>query len=127
MNNIAEKVMAILMDCLFERTEPADSDVLVVDGIVRKFGLHPERLESHRQEVKDILREMPRQFFKVNGGGGWSFLNLCNDKNGNQWGEHLHMEALVVLAIGLKLGRYCLPRNMWNVFPGGMPYVEFDV
>ena len=37
------------------------------------------------------------------------------------------MEDLVVLALGLKLGDYLLPREVWSSFPGRMPYVVFDV
>jgi hypothetical protein len=54
-------------------------------------------------------------------------LSLFEDKHGNHWGEHINMNELCVLAIGLKLGNWCLPREMWTAFPGGMPYIGFDV
>lgn len=48
----AEAVQKILRDCLFKKEEIVDgkppADVVIVDGIVRKFGLHKQRLESHR-------------------------------------------------------------------------------
>ena len=133
MNDIAGKVNTIMLDSLFRDEEIATwtekalpSDAVMVDGITQKFGFHPHRLESHREEVRDLLLQMPINFHEATG-GGWSFLNLCMDKTGHQWGEHTDMESLIVLAIGLKLGSYTFPRDMWKVFPGSMPYVVFDV
>lgn len=128
MENIAEKVNAIAKDCFPNDDELENgwpSDAVLVDGIVAKFGFHPGRLESHRQEVKEIIDLMPRQF-RAGTGGGWSFLNLCLTEAGEQWGEHSDMELLVVLAIGLGLGKFQMPRELWSVLPGGMPYVVFE-
>lgn len=130
MENIADKVHAIIMDSLYKTEEVPDglppADAVIAEGIRGKMGFHPGRLESHRAEVVAILREMPETFHKGTG-GGYSFLGLCEDKNGAQWGEHTNMDELCVLAIGLKLGDWCLPREMWPVLPGGMPYIGFDV
>jgi hypothetical protein len=102
------------------------SDAIIVDGIVRKFALHRQRLESHRPGVIEMLSALPDEFFEGKG-GGWTFLNMCNDKGGHQWAEHRDMEALCVLAIGLKLGHFQMPREMWSAFPGGVPYVVFSL
>lgn len=135
MENIAAKVEAIILDCLYQKEELTEAELepggappgaILVEGLVRTFGLHPGRLESHREEVKAILLEMPAVFHKGNG-DGMSFLNLCNDKNENLWGQHRDMEALCCLAIGLGMGQFMLGREMWSVFPGGVPYVGFDV
>ena len=37
------------------------------------------------------------------------------------------MEQLFVLGMGLGLVKYGLPRSMWNVLPGGMPYISIDL
>jgi len=95
----------------------------IVQGVVRDFGLHPERLEAQREKVKGWLRQLPDEFHNA-AGGGWSFLNLCQTKDGDQWtGEHRVMEAFCVLSIGLGLAEW-LPgeRTMWEILPGGMPY-----
>ena len=130
MENIAAKVHDIIMDSLYKPEEVPDnvppSDAVIAESIRGKMGFHPGRLESHRAEVVAILREMPENFH-ASGGGGYSFLALCEDKNGVQWGEHMNMDALCSLAFGLKLGEWCLPREVWSVLPGGMPYVVFDV
>ena len=33
------------------------------------------------------------------------------------------MDALFCLGIGLDVAGYVLPRDMWTVFQGGMPYI----
>jgi len=121
-----------MRDCLFKEEEVPDrkppADAVIVEGIMQKFALHKMRLEGHRQDVIDMIGELPKEFLTGEGnGGGWSFLNLCMDKRGSQWGEHPTMEALCVLAIGLGMGKWCLPREMWSVLPGSMPYVQFTV
>lgn len=117
-----QKVMALMTDCLHGSQDGA----LVVDGIVRKFGFSSEKVAARSDEIREILDDMPEQFHAAHG-GGWSFLNLCIDKNGRQWtGEHRAMEALVALGIAAGMASYVLPREMWHVMPGGMPYVVFD-
>lgn len=130
MDDIAEKVDAILRHCLYKSEEISDgkvpADAVEAKGILHNFYFHPQRLESHREDVAKILVEMPSAFHRTSG-GGWSFLQLCMDKNDNQWGEHSNMEQLVCLAIGLGMGKYCMPRDLWPALPGGMPYVVFDL
>ncbi len=127
---IAEKTTSIIKDCLFKPEEIVDGKppekFVLVEAIMQKWSFHPERLECHRQEVIDLLKLMNPAFLK-SGGGGWSFLNMCMDKDDRQWGEHRNMEELIVLAIGLKLGSFQFPRDMWDALPGGMPYVVFDI
>lgn len=130
MNNIATKVEDIVKYCLYNDNEMSEDgsipkDAIIVDGIMTKMGFHPNRINEKKEEIKNILNEMPDYFHK-NQGGGWSFLNLCNDKNDVQWGEHHDMENLVILSIASGYGSYLMPKNMWSGLPGGMPYVVFD-
>lgn len=136
MKDIAERIQAIMQDCLYNDKECAElslsphghippPDSVVVDGIVRSFAFHPGRLQKNKEKIAEILREMPANFQQKTG-GGWSFLNLCMDKNGDLWGQHPNMEELVVLGIATKQAAYCLPKELWNALPGGMPYVVFD-
>ena len=132
MNTInPQAVEATLIDCLFTDEEAPDGkppkDAVMAEGILRNFGLHPQRLESHREEVKGWL-DLLSDDFRYGGGGGMSFLNACYDRNGEQWtGLHLRMEQLFVLGIGLGMARWTLPREMWDVLPGGMPYVTVGI
>ncbi len=120
----ADNVNWAFRDSLFQDGEP-NKKYIKVEGIMDSFGFHPERLESHRLEVLDWISQLPPEFLK-SGGGGWSFLNLCNRADGQQWADdHKTMQALCCLAIGLDLGRWLLLRDFWSAFPGGMPYVQF--
>lgn len=131
MNNIANKIENIIKYCLYTNEEiPEDGstpkDAIIVNGIMDNMGFHPDRINEKKEEIKNILEEMPVSFHS-SGGGGMSFLNLCNDKNGVQWGEHRDMGNLVILSIASGYGSYSMPRAMWKHLPGGMPYIVFDI
>lgn len=128
----AGRLHEIVVDSLFTDEEVNRSpipgppeDAVVVDGVMSMFGFHPERLESHRAEVREMLETLRDEFW-LSKGGGWSFLNLCEDRDGNLWGQHRDCEALCVLAIGLGLGSFPLPREIWPVLPGSVPYFVFE-
>ena len=118
----SKNVENAFLDCLFREGEDTTNHV-EVKGITLNIGFHPERLESHREEIKQMLSELPDEF-QASKGGGWSFLNACNDKKGNQWTDlQAIMEQLFLLGIGIDEARFQLPRKMWSVLPGGMPYI----
>jgi hypothetical protein len=119
--SLAERVDACVIECL---NGTADGAILV-EGIVNNFGFSQTAIDSHREEIAGLLNEMPPEFHKA-GGGGWSFLNLCLDKHGNQWGEHRNMEVLCCLGIAAGMAKWLLPREVWSALPGGVPYVGFD-
>lgn len=128
----AEKVDRIVMHCLYTDSEvkglkegAKPKGCVVVRGILSTFGFHPGRLKESKAELEQVIREVVPDEFLEDRGGGMSFLNLCNDREGNQWAEHRTMEALCALAIGLELASFPAPKEMWSAFPGGMPYVTF--
>lgn len=115
------------MNCLFEDEEikgKDDKDIIYVPvkGIMTNIGFHPERLESHREEVKELLSQLPEPFFKSKG-GGWSFLNMPMNNKNEQWGEQRNAEQLLLLGMGLGLAEIQLPRELWSTLPGGVPYL----
>ena len=119
-------IRAILLDCLFKPEELPDPTqpppgAVIVEGLVNKFGLHPERLEKHRATVVALIAELPAKFKD-----GASFLEMTNDRHGRQWTDfHRDMEALLVLGLGLKLMVLPLPDPLtWGIMPGGLPYVK---
>lgn len=116
----ATKVDEIFRDCLFKDNESHEGAIMV-EGVAHNFGFHPERTLSHRNEIRELLDELPKNFFE-DSGGGWSFLQACVDKHGNHWGEHLHMEQLFCLGISLGLVRELMPKALRSVLPGGVPY-----
>ena len=117
-SNMSELTSNAFMDCLFDDDEDIANQVKV-EGITYMFGFHSQRLEEKRELVTALLSELPAEFRK-----GWTFLNLCTTKDGEQWtSNHSVCEQLVVMAIGLGLMKYCLPRKMWAILPGGVPYL----
>jgi len=126
MNNLAERVDLVIMDCLYKPEEVPDNkspvDAVIVKGIVRTFAFHPARLTLNKANITEMISEMNSTFHK-SGGGGWTFLNMCVDKNDQQWGEQSNCEALLCLAIGTEQGGYLLPREMWSSLPGSVPYI----
>ena len=122
-----EEVNKAFYDCLY-RPEEATGDkppenAVTVEGILTKGDFNSRRLESHRERVVSWLKLLPTEFRK-SGGGGWSFLQACNEADGYQWtGLHQRMEQLFMLGIALGAVEWCLPREMWSILPAGMPYV----
>lgn len=125
----SENVSAVFMDCLFRDEEiptldknPESGQFLKGIGVATQVGFHPERCNGHKQDVIDML-DCLDDAFKKSGGGGMSFLNMCMDKNGEQWtGIHRVVDQLVCLGVALGLVELT-PREMNAVLPGGVPYV----
>ena len=115
-----ENVDLIFRDCLYNEGENTD-DHVAVECVTNNFGFHPGRLESHKEEIGKLLSELPDEFHDTKG-GGMSFLNACVTRHDQHWGEHRSIEQLLALGIGTKQARILLPRSMWSVLPGGMPY-----
>lgn len=98
------------------------ANALIVEGILRNYAFHPERVAAAKPEIDAMLAELPDQFYRAKG-GGWSFLNACMDRHGNQWGEQPDMETLVCLGIAAGSATWLL-KEMSTALPGGVPYFE---
>jgi hypothetical protein len=119
----AENVDATYNLCLFEENETDRSEFVKGEGIRLVTGFHPKKLESQKQNIIDMLSELPDEFQQTKG-GGMSFLNMCNDKYGRQWADlHQTMEKLVMLGNAVGAVVFLMPKEMWSVLPGGMPYL----
>ena len=109
-----------------DKTDPPEG-VVIVEGVVGIFVFDELKLELHRSEILELLNELPQEFHDEDegGGGGWSFLNACNDRHGNQWtGNHAQMEALFCLGMGIGAVESQLPRELWSLLPGSVPYYK---
>lgn len=118
----AERVHHTVMACLYPDEElPTDGSpppgLVEVSGVVSRFGFDPARLEAQRASINEMLDELPESFAQ-----GMSFLNACNTKTGELWGQHRDMDSLFCL--GMAIGRVglCFQRDLWSILPGGMPY-----
>lgn len=122
-----EVVDAIFYDSLFRDeevpVEGAPRDAVHADGIMMSVGFHPARLESHRADVRALLGQLPEQFSDKAGMGGWTFLNACLDRDGNEWtGDQITMDKLFMLGMALGQVVSLFERELWSALPGGMPY-----
>lgn len=123
----ASRVEDILKDCLFRENEDTAPGIKAF-GIVTNYGFEPGRLQTHTEEITALLHELPVEFMskKNGGGGGWSFLNGCMDRHGNQWGEQMNVEQLFCLGLAIGKVECLMPREMWAILPGGMPYYSVE-
>lgn len=121
----SEKVRDIFGFGLFKDDEIENGkptgDFIEVEGVTGKFGFHP-RIKDKKEEIQTLINELNPNFKE-----GWTFLNLPFDKHDNHWGEHLNCEQLYVISKAVGLAQFSMPREMWEVLPGGMPYIAFEI
>lgn len=124
------RVNEVFLKCLLTQEEFVagngnPENVIEGHGVLEHAQFNHERLEEYREEVKAWLDNLPEQFHAKTG-GGWTFLNLCQDKEENLWtGSHPICDQLIMLASGLKIGEI-LGREFADSLPGGVPYVVFN-
>jgi len=130
--NYAERVRTLFFDCLFRNQEEAEPFIeektyVPSKGIVRSVAFHPERLESHREEILGLMNEIVSDIFFIESGGGMSFIRLSFDKDEELWAEHQNAEQLFQLAQAIgHAGKNTENPAIISVFPGGIPYVWFS-
>lgn len=102
-------------------------NTVIVEGITLKNVVFDKtKVEEHKETIRKFLEQIPHQFHQ-NSGGGWSFLNLCINKDDEQWtGFHSTMEMLTIIGIAAGFVSYTLPRDLWDALPGGMPYITIN-
>lgn len=119
-----EEVNRVFLDCLFKDEELLDGnpviEPLVTEGILMDVGFNPESIKRNKSYIEAMVDELPSTFDE-----GWSFLNMCMDKDKNNWtGSHKHMEQLLVLGLAIGRFEYCVDRAFWKALPCGLPYVR---
>ncbi|MCF0059900.1 hypothetical protein MUK70_11675 [Dyadobacter chenwenxiniae] len=120
-----QNVREMFEDCSFK--EHNNPELLwTIEGVKLKANLHINMLSLKRSEIESMLSELPDSF-KSSIGGGWSFLNMCITNNEEQWCDlHETMDQLFCLGYGIGKLRFLVPREMWDVLPGGVPYIVID-
>lgn len=120
----AENVQKVFFDCMFTEEEieantgEMPKNATTVEGIVSNFGFNTSRVWDNVDFIKDFIAQLDPKFKD-----GWSFMNMVVTKDGVQWGEQKNAEQLLVLGLAIKKIKYMVPRDQWNVLPGGMPYI----
>ena len=119
----AVRVEAILKDCMYKEIAPENKYIMVYSCLTR-IGLNPDKIEQHRNEIYEMLKQLPTAFWdSPTGGGGYTFLALPTDKDGNQWGGQQHADMLMTLGLAAGYIQYLFPIEMWRELPGGVPYI----
>ena len=114
-----ENVESIFKDCLTNEDNP---NKIECNPVIHTCVFDKSKIEEHSAEILELLMELPVEF-RQNNGGGYSFLAACNDIHGNQWtGMHLNMEKLFALGMAADYVESLLPKEMWVMLPGNMPY-----
>lgn len=118
----SENVYEIFTNCLFKDDEVVNNtpmyDFVVADGILNTFVFHAKRLEISDKKIGELIKQLPEFDEPI------SFLNLCLDKEGKTWGEHINMEQLVTLGVACGYLDYTFPKDMWEILPGRMPFIS---
>lgn len=103
--------------------DSAEGDgVLIVKGTINNYAFNKQVLAHFRDDVVKMLDQLDDSFMD-DAGGGMSLMNMVATKNGEHWGEQPTADALFAMANGLGLAHFSLPREMWHILPGSMPYV----
>ena len=79
----SDNVEAVFKDCL------ANDKTFVVKGVNMSVAFDTQKVEAHKEDIIAMLSQTPTEFH-ISGGGGWTFINLCIDINGNQWTDFHH-------------------------------------
>lgn len=119
----SQNVTDIFKKCLYNEAQP-DVKTIVVEGIVSSAKFSVPMVNEYKQEIADMLSQLPDEFM-TSKGGGWSFMNACVTKTGNMWTSlHQVMEQLFMLGMSVDMVICLLPRELWSALPGGVPYYQ---
>lgn len=120
------RVNEILLDCLFDEEDnmtvdkATDENSVRAEGVGITFIFKKEKVEEHKAEIESMVQELHPTFKE-----GWTFLNMCYDKDNKLWtGFHQSMNELLCLGLAVGVMEYCSPKETWGMFPGGMPYIR---
>ena len=118
----ADVVKELYSDCTLREDEIKNEepivDFVLGEGVGSTSVFSAERIEKNKGTIALLFDELGQI------DEGISFLVMCNDKYDRQWtGFHSIVDGLVQLGIASGVVQYTLPRDMWDILPGGMPYV----
>lgn len=116
-------VEEIFLDCFLPEKHTDDSKVIPVNTVTGNFGFDPEKIEKHAADIHQMISQLSSKFDEVN--EGYTFMCLpFKGENDEQWGGQTDGDHL--MALGLASGWMKLTikeRYLWQVLPGGVPYV----
>lgn len=116
----SDNVEHIFVEC--SRTPMREN--IIVRGVVIAAEFDVDKLNARRDDICDMLEELP-DVFHVGLGDGWSFANMCINADGEQWTDlHRVCDKLLCLGIAINAAEFTIKqRDLWRMFPGGLPYI----
>ena len=131
----ADKVRKTIIACLYKDADitldcngdlaEVPADAVLAEGVIHRYAFDPKRVVAQKENIRTLLNEMSPEFH-VGQGGGYSFLNACMDKHGNHWAEHSTIDDLICLGLATGFVTIPIPRDMWQILPGSVPYFTVD-
>lgn len=117
-----DKVNELYSECSLVEAEVKNDeptvDFVLGEGVVSVSVFSAERIEKNKETIASLFDEL------AGIDEGISFLTMCNDQYDRQWtGMHFMVDRLLQLGMASGVVEYTLPRDLWNILPGGMPYV----
>ena len=133
----SENVEKVFYNCLYTEEETKNlkegelpEGVIIALGVQMSIGFEPKRLLRHRENIRELLSQLPIEFqpASIGGGDGWSFFKFWNTKSGFQWTNlHKHVDQLICLGLSTDQLEYTKPRELWCNLPGGQAYVVVKI
>lgn len=122
----AENVQKVFLDCVL-KPEEMHYAFVIAEGVQTDAKFSRLKLFEYQNQISEMLKFLPDNFRRFSG-GGWTFLNMCQHKDGHNWTDlHKTVDKLLVLGLALDLISYTMPRDMWSSLPGSMPYVSINI
>ncbi len=120
-----ERVNEIFEKLLFKDDELRGGKPIVEPiwgmGRQNEFGFFPERLNARKEEIMNMLLELPDQF-KESEGGGYPFISAQYRKDMTFWTTNLqHVEQLMAMGHALGFIVFRTKKELWKDLPGGGP------
>ena len=118
-------VVGAFKRCAYPIGKKVKKNAVRVEGI---FGYHfffPEELEAERELLTKMLRELPDKFVTTDGSSSGHFTQLGAHRDGSMWcGDNPTKEMLFLMASGLGMAKFTLPRELWLTCPNNLPYIS---
>ena len=122
----------VFRSCLFSEEELTESGLpasamVKVEAVADTYGFSQANLETVKDNIIELLMQLSESFFKGIGDGD-SFSNAVRNDRGIVWTKsQVEVDQLLALGLGIGMITYSLPRDMWAILPGGMPYFTINM
>jgi hypothetical protein len=120
-----DNVRKVFLNCLFDEgytDKEVEERGKIVKSVMVHVGFDSAKVNKNKEHIIELLEQLPDNFRKSSGSGGWSFLEACMDKDNHQWGEHRSIDELLALGLAIDKIEFLAPREAWSALPGGLPY-----